>query len=238
MKKMFLIFAYFFVCFCCLTGVFGDKVKSVSVMEGDRVYLTLNTDVKLQRDDLIVWSFGPEGIRIAEVNKEANKISIHVFDGRFRDRLQLNDRTGDLIITNITTNHTGLYQMDIRGNIVTSYRFNVTVYAHLPAPVITSNSSQCSSSSPSNCSLLCSVMNVRDVSLSWYKGNSLLSIISVSDLNIRLSLPLEVEYQDNNTYRCVLNNTITNQTQHLNITQLCQTCSDTTGVINSVYLLS
>nr|XP_055072981.1 uncharacterized protein LOC129452940 [Misgurnus anguillicaudatus] len=202
----------------CVFGVFGEEVKSVSVMEGDSV--TLHTNItEIQKDDQIVWQSESKGTHIAEIFTQ------RIFSKS--DRLKLDNLTGSLTITNITITHSGLYKLQIISNRGTSYkRFNVTVYGPLPVVVIIRNSSQCSSSSSSKCVLLCSVLNVRDVSLSWYKGNSLLSSISVSDLNIRLSLSLEVEYQDTNTYRCVLNNTITNQTQHLNITHLCQMCSE------------
>ncbi|XP_026091345.1 natural killer cell receptor 2B4-like isoform X2 [Carassius auratus] len=223
--------------FICVEGVFGaapDVMKSVT--EGDSV--TLNTDVtELQRDDQILWMFGPKETRIAEIYK----LVIDMFNSHeiFGDRLKLDNQTGSLTIRNTRSTDSGLYKRQIRSNRGNSDKiFNVTVYAHLPVPVISSNSSQCSSSSSSssseqNCSLVCSVVNVGHVTLSWYKGNSLLSSISVSDLSISLSLPLEVEYQDKNSYSCVLNNPISNQTQHLNITQLCK-CPDIPSRSSSV----
>uniref|UniRef100_A0A8C2KFE4 Ig-like domain-containing protein n=1 Tax=Cyprinus carpio TaxID=7962 RepID=A0A8C2KFE4_CYPCA len=209
--------------------VFGDTdvMKSVSVTEGDSV--SLHTDVtEVQRDDQILWMFGPKGTRIAELYKQ----SIDMFKSNeiFGDRLQMDSFTGSLIIRNIRRTDSGLYKLQIRSDRRNSDKtFSVTVYTHLPVPVITSNSSICSLSSSSkrssmsNCSLLCSAVNVGHVTLSWYKGNSLLSSISVSDLSISLSLPLEVEYQEKNTYSCVINNPIRNQTTHLDISQLCQT---------------
>ncbi|KAA0711960.1 hypothetical protein E1301_Tti023218 [Triplophysa tibetana] len=212
----------------CVSGVFGVKTDEVtSVMEGDS--FTLHTHLtEIQRRDLIVWMFGPEETRIAEIYKQS--INMFVSNERFKDSLKINNQTGSLTITNTRITDSGLYKLQIQHFEVLSFRrFSVTVYARLPVPVISRNSSQCSSSSErssaSKCVLLCLVMNVSHVSLSWYKGNSLLSSINVSDLNIRLSLPLEVEYQDTNTYRCVINNTITNQTQYLNITDVCQPCS-------------
>ncbi|XP_057180977.1 uncharacterized protein LOC130548304 isoform X8 [Triplophysa rosa] len=206
-------------------GVLHEKTQeqktadvTLSVMEGESP--TLKSGIReIQRDDLTVWTFGDT--RIALMNKEPGKISLFDGDdGMFRNKLHLNNQTGDLTITNITTEHTGFYQLEIISSGVLSKRFTVTVSAYLPVPIVTKVSTQ-NSSLISKCVLLCSVMNVTHVSLSWYKGKSLLSSISVSDLNIRLSLPLEVEYQDTNTYRCVVNNPITNHTQHLNITHVC-----------------
>ncbi|KTG33089.1 hypothetical protein cypCar_00011838 [Cyprinus carpio] len=205
----------FSLCFWRLVGVFGveaDEIKSLSVMEGDSV--TLPTGVtKIQEDDLIMWMCGD--YCIAKLNVSSQVIS-ETHD-RFRDRLKLDHQTGSLIITDITTTDSGLYKAQMIGQQVSRKTFNVTVIARLPVPVITSYCPQNppSGSSASRCVLLCSVANVGHVTLSC------------------LSLPLEVEHQDKNTYSCVLNNPISNQTQHLDITQLCHTCAECVCCCNS-----
>ncbi|XP_039538699.1 uncharacterized protein LOC120486621 isoform X2 [Pimephales promelas] len=195
-------------------------------MEGDSV--SLNSGLtEIQNGEDITWKFGPNKNLIARTDGVNNTI-YDVLDGIFRDRLKLDNKTGSLTIMNIRNNHTGVYEVKISSSGPSStHRFNVTVYARLPVPVIISNSSNCSSSSGSSvciCVLLCSVVNVRDVTLSWYAGMSVLSNISASDLSINLSLPLEIECLDD-SYSCVVASSFTNWTTHLN-TDLCQTCPD------------
>ncbi|XP_016116154.1 Down syndrome cell adhesion molecule homolog [Sinocyclocheilus grahami] len=215
------------------SGVFGaESVKSVSVTEGESV--SLNSDLtEIQRDDEIMWKF--ENIMIAKIYGKDNKSKFHEdnADGRFRDRLKLDHQTGSLSITNTRTTDSGLYKVTSKSSGTPLNIFSLTVYANLPVPDIIRNCSSSSSSSQQNCSLLCSVVNVSHVTLSWYKGNSLLSSISVSDLSISLSLPLEVEYQEKNTYSCVLNNPISNQTTHLNISELCLPCPDVIVLVSA-----
>ncbi|XP_058616489.1 uncharacterized protein LOC131530317 isoform X2 [Onychostoma macrolepis] len=228
-----IFFLLFTLIFFIFSGVFGaadtNQIKSISVMRGYSV--TLLTDItEVQRDDLILWTFGSKDNLIAEMHKQVDYV--YGSQGHFR----LEQKTGSLTIRNIRPEHSGLYELTAINSGRTSYkRFSVTVsdtleinVAYLPVPVISRDSSQCSSSSSSsqqNCTFLCSVLNASHVTLSWYKGNSLLSSISASDLNISLSLPLEVEYQDKNTYSCVVNNSFTNETQHLDISKLCHTCA-------------
>ncbi|XP_056095007.1 uncharacterized protein LOC130073557 [Rhinichthys klamathensis goyatoka] len=199
------------------------KRSEMSVTEGDSVTLNLG----VIKDEVLRWVFRSENGLIAEIYKRADRITVYddVLDGRFRNRLKVDNQTESLAITNITMKHAGDYKRQFYHDWKPSYiHLIVYISARLPVPVIISNSSHCSSSS---CSLVCSsVVNVSHVTLSWYAGMSVLSSISASDLSISLSLPLEVEYQDKTPYSCVLNNPISNQTTHLDITELCHTCAD------------
>ncbi|KAI7790762.1 hypothetical protein IRJ41_000580, partial [Triplophysa rosa] len=115
------------VCLCC-SGVFGVKVevKSVSVMEGENV--TLHTNVtELQTDHVIKWRF--ENIPIAtikrsrNINPTYNKNKTEIFSGR----LGLNNQTGDLTITHITSQHSGLYKLRINISDEPKVKKNITV---------------------------------------------------------------------------------------------------------------
>ncbi|XP_067271053.1 uncharacterized protein [Pseudorasbora parva] len=98
----------------------ADGLESVSVNEGDSV--TLNSRLtELKDDDLIQWRFG--NTLIAEINKRADSFTVYddVLDGRFRDRLKLDNQTGSLTITNITMKDAGDYDLQINGVRVKFY---------------------------------------------------------------------------------------------------------------------
>ncbi len=77
--------------------------------EGESVHLSTDRP-KIERDDVIQWRCGDE--IIAEIKEGTGKTHDGA-DGRFRDRLQLNDQTGDLTIKNCTDKHEGDYNLKI-----------------------------------------------------------------------------------------------------------------------------
>ncbi|KAL1252098.1 hypothetical protein QQF64_019894, partial [Cirrhinus molitorella] len=94
--------------------VFGDVLHYVSAIEGDSV--TLNSGLtEIMDDDLILWLTVFENTLLAEINKRADSMTVYddVPDGRFRDRLKLDNQTGSLTITNTTTKLRGCYCIKI-----------------------------------------------------------------------------------------------------------------------------
>ncbi|XP_056303285.1 uncharacterized protein LOC130215494 isoform X2 [Danio aesculapii] len=95
--------------------------KIVSVKEGESV--TLKPDAVIERDDQILWKFGPQETLIAEVNGNTREISTgDCADGRFRDRLMLDSKTGSVTITNTASEHVGVYKLKIISSTGTSYQ--------------------------------------------------------------------------------------------------------------------
>ncbi len=112
--------------------MFGvDAVESVSVLEGDSVALNSGFTEMMDDDDLILWRFGSENTVIAEINVMADSMTVYndVLDGRFRDRLKLDHQTGSLTIKNITTEHTGVYKLELKDK--ENKKFSLIIYGEL-----------------------------------------------------------------------------------------------------------
>ncbi|XP_073793385.1 uncharacterized protein isoform X2 [Danio rerio] len=193
-----------------LLHLFGvsDAVTVKPVMVGESVTL------EIQGNGDIEWKFKPHNILIAHINRDEITLLDDILDGGFKGRLTL-DQTGSLTINNTRITDSGDYKAINTSTEMLLHTFRLTVYAPLPTPVISTLTQHPAASPESKCVLLCSVVNVSAVSLSWYRGNRLLSNTSVSDLSICLFLSLGVEYQDKNTYSCVVKNPIRNHTTHL-----------------------
>uniref|UniRef100_A0A672MDA8 Immunoglobulin domain-containing protein n=1 Tax=Sinocyclocheilus grahami TaxID=75366 RepID=A0A672MDA8_SINGR len=106
-------------------NIFVEK-KTVSVKEGNSITLKTGA-VEIQRDDEVVWMFGPQELVIAEIHKNASNISYPNVE-QFRDKLQLDHQTGDLTISDIRIPISGDYQLQITGSKATkAKRFKVIV---------------------------------------------------------------------------------------------------------------
>ncbi|MGL5118969.1 MAG: hypothetical protein ACRC7H_07115 [Plesiomonas shigelloides] len=99
-------------------------VESKTVAEGESPSLYTNvTDI--QRGDVIEWMFGEEETLVAEINSPSKPDDDN---GRFRNTLQLNKQTGDLIINNIKMKHSGNYKLKvIKGGKTSFNTFKVLV---------------------------------------------------------------------------------------------------------------
>ncbi|XP_026052909.1 uncharacterized protein LOC113039293 [Carassius auratus] len=185
----------------CPTCMIGD-VDDILVVEGYKFNLFPNhTDMMVS--DVIQWKFVPENTLLAEINKQTNSMAVYddVLDGRFRNRLKLDNQTGSLTIMNMTTKHTGVFEVRTK-NLRKRYIF--TVYVRLPDTAISTDCpSPSSRPSPSSTTTTSS-------SSSSPPSPSTTKTTSSSSSSSSGSHP----------------NSIINQTQHLNISQLCQPCSD------------
>ncbi len=115
----------------------AHAVDSLRFSEGEDV--TLDTGVsELQRDDQILWSFGSEDTIIAKRGGDSNQVSNYADDGKFRDRLQMDDQTGSLTITNTKSIDSGVYHLQISSRNKVLYQkftvcceYSLSLYFHI-----------------------------------------------------------------------------------------------------------
>ncbi|XP_026137351.1 uncharacterized protein LOC113114657 isoform X1 [Carassius auratus] len=114
-----------------ISEVKNQEAEIVSEMEGRTV--ALRTGTKLQHGEEIKWWFGDDHNPITQFSRWTvtdDDINCDVTDERFRSKVQLGGRTGDLIISYIRTIHSGVYRVQISGKTrKTKYKkkFFVTV---------------------------------------------------------------------------------------------------------------
>ncbi|ROL41052.1 CD48 antigen [Anabarilius grahami] len=197
-------------------------------MEGD--VLTLHTGAQLKRDSETTWLFksGNQTTRIAQIN---NGKVFTSFEDRFAGRLHLDQENGSLTIRNISTSDSGLYEVSLTITLhIAEKKFNVNVYGTLKQPGEVEDF----------CSVFCSVRNDRDVFISWYKGSEMVNQTSNPDLSIKLSLPLELHYNDSEIYSCTAANPVSNKSVSLHVNEICplrEDCLDHCGVTEALIRL-
>ncbi|XP_067235713.1 uncharacterized protein [Chanodichthys erythropterus] len=89
-----------------------QKLMNISVKEGES--LTLTSGIEINKDDQIQWLFGDKKTLIAEIQRGTGEITVP--DGRFKDRLKMDEKTGSLTIRNTRPEDAGVYKLKIRGD--------------------------------------------------------------------------------------------------------------------------
>ncbi|XP_071024629.1 SLAM family member 5-like isoform X1 [Oncorhynchus clarkii lewisi] len=125
---------------------------------------------------------------------------------RFENRLHLNNVTRYFTLSDLQIDDAGVYTVENTDEEKKRKTFELTVYNVVSKPQVT----ECNSSS---CSVVCSVDNEKEVTLTLYRGEEILNQTSSPDLTTDLSLHLEIEGKNyNSTYSCVASNPVSNET--------------------------
>ncbi|XP_052407119.1 uncharacterized protein LOC127952546 [Carassius gibelio] len=104
-----------------------DESESVTVMEGDSVTLHTNLS-ELLNDDTILWMFGPKDYLISQIKRKHDLTTFFVTnDAGIGGRLQVDQKTGSLTITNTRIRHSGQYKLTISRAKTTTKTFDVTI---------------------------------------------------------------------------------------------------------------
>uniref|UniRef100_A0A3P8ZA46 Ig-like domain-containing protein n=1 Tax=Esox lucius TaxID=8010 RepID=A0A3P8ZA46_ESOLU len=181
-------------------------------IEGQTV--TLNTGLTGLQKDVIYWTYGPDGAEtiIATLNFDRNR-------PEHNERLHLDAQSGSLTIKNLTMNNHGLFTIQIIKEKILTQTFNLIVdYGELlSVPDIKHIPQSHTVDKQVMCSVVCTVKNGKDVTLSWYRGEERINQTSSTDPYTNLYLSLVIKEEDDQVYSCVANNPVSSQMKNLSI---------------------
>ncbi|KAG9333259.1 hypothetical protein JZ751_012913 [Albula glossodonta] len=142
--------------------------------------------------------------------------SFSITTKNFTGRVQWDSSTGLFSLTGLKMEDSGKYEVqnnDEQNKSDTVYQ--LTVYNPVSTPQVSSRNKM-----KPTCSVLCSVENGREVTLSWQREGETLNSTSSPDLNTPLSLPLEIE-ENSAPYSCVAANPVSNMTGTVRPDEFC-----------------
>uniref|UniRef100_A0A8C9RFM9 Immunoglobulin domain-containing protein n=1 Tax=Scleropages formosus TaxID=113540 RepID=A0A8C9RFM9_SCLFO len=192
-----------------LHGLALVERRQLTAMKGRSITLEAGT-AELRRDSHVVWLFG---------SPEPTTVMAALFDGRsstdysdrFGDRLQLDTRTVSLTLSNLSTGDTGIYQLKLLKGDLPVATFTLSVYGEYCSPAnlfISKNMKMEEVEMLRFFSRPC-VQTSDDITV---ECDPVLNQTSSPHLNTTLSLPLDIEEQDSDTYSCVSSNPVSTQT--------------------------
>ncbi|KAI1887865.1 hypothetical protein AGOR_G00194900 [Albula goreensis] len=149
--------------------------------------------------------------QIAKVIDKTFSITSNSFTGR----VQWDSSTGLFSITGLKVEDSGQYKVQNTDGQNTEAVYQLTVYNPVSTPQVSSRNKK-----KPTCSVLCSVENGREVTLSWQREGETLSHTSSPDLNTPLSLLLEIE-ENSAPYSCVAANPAINKTVTVKPEEFC-----------------
>ncbi|XP_062865233.1 uncharacterized protein LOC134327081 [Trichomycterus rosablanca] len=223
------VVAVFLYLVCCVQNTAGDESIILQEVEGSD--LTIRTGITgVQSDARIQWFYGPEKVKEEILISQVfmGNSGTEISSERFKGRVLLDRISGDLTINNISISDSGLYTTQITTGRLISRTFNLSVYAPVSTPAVTIINQTRNNETKTDtrtlgefCSLLCSVRNGRDVNLTWYEDDKIISVTSNPDLSVSLNLSLEINPTNSKTFICVAANPVSKETVSINIAEIC-----------------
>ncbi|KAI1887859.1 hypothetical protein AGOR_G00194840 [Albula goreensis] len=184
-----------------------SEVKEMKCIMGEGV--TFPAAVK--NTGFLIRTTSNDGTPIAEVINEAFSITSNSFTGR----VQWDSSTGLFSITGLKMEDSGQYKVQNNDGQNTDAVYQLTMYDPVSTPQVSSRNKM-----KPTCSVLCSVENGREVTLSWQREGETLNSTSSPDLNTPLSLPLEIE-ENSAPFSCVAANPASNKTVTVKPEEFC-----------------